>query len=149
MNFRAMIQQIITEQLPVQVLPATVLTVNKAEAIIDVQPIDEQLPQMFDVRLRAVDDDTATGLIQWPTVGSVVLIGLIGNDVNTAFMVAASEVETFTISTAQESLHTFLQDLLTALQQLTVPTPAGVSGVPINLTAFTDLATRLPLLLSA
>ena len=143
-----MITKIITEKLPVQVFAATVKAVNRAEATIDVQPLDKDAPEVFDVRLRAVDDDTATGLILWPALQSVVLIGLIGNDVNTAFMVMASEVQSITLSTAQESMLTILQDLLTALQQLTVSTPAGVSGVPLNLPAFQSLAQRLPLLLT-
>lgn len=143
-----MIQKLITEQLPVQMFPATVKTVNKAEAVIDVQPLDEQMPEVFDVRLRAVDDDTATGLIQWPAPGTVVIIGLIGNDINTAFMVGASELESITISTGKESLHDLLKDLIEAIMQLTVTTPAGISGVPINLTAFQSLAQRLPLLLT-
>jgi hypothetical protein len=149
MSLRAIIQQIVREQLPVQVFPATVTSVNRAEACFDAQPIDTAAPELFDVRLRAVDDDTATGLIIWPKEGSVVLIGLINNDLNTAFMVAASEAESFTMATAEQSLLTILQDLVTALQQLTVPTPSGVSGLPINLAALQDIARRLPLLLTA
>jgi hypothetical protein len=149
MSLRAAIIQIMREQLPLQVFPATVKTVNRAEACIDAQPVDSAAPELFDVRLRAVDDDTATGLIVWPKPGSVVLIGLINNDLNTAFVVAASEAESFTMATTEESLLTILQDLLTALQQLTVPTPSGVSGLPINLAALQDISRRLPLLLTA
>lgn len=145
-----MITKIIMEKLPVQVFPATVDAVNRAEATIDVQPLDKDAPEVFDVRLRAVDDDTATGLIQWPTVGSVVLIGLIGNDVNTAFMVAASEVKTFTISTTQESLLPWLQDLVQAVQQLVLLTNSGATTgiLPSSQQQLTSLLNRLPHLLS-
>jgi hypothetical protein len=146
---RDAIATVLREMLPLQVFPATVLKVNRAEACIDAQPLDKAAPELFDVRLRAVDDDTATGFISWPAEGSVVLIGLINNDLNTAFVVAASEVETFTISTAQESLLTWLQDFVQLVLQLTVPTPAGVSGLPINSPALQQLLQRLPLLLSA
>ncbi|MDF7809907.1 hypothetical protein [Hymenobacter sp. YC55] len=151
MQLREMIQQIVREQLPVQVFPATVLSVNKAEAIIDVQPLDKQAPEVFDVRLRAVDDDLATGLILWPAVDSVVLIGLIGNDINTAFMVGASELESFTLSTAQESLLTWLQDLVQAVQQLVLLTNTGATTgmLPTSQQALQQLLTRLPNLLTA
>jgi hypothetical protein len=149
MDFRAMIQQIVREQLPVMVLPATVLSVNKAEAIIDAQPLERDAPELFDVRLRAVDDDTATGLIAWPVVGSVVLIGLIGNDINTAFVVAASEVESFTISSAQESLLTVLQDLIAEIKAMRFTTNQGPTIQLLNSPAFDALAQRLPNLLTA
>jgi hypothetical protein len=146
---RDAIATVLREMLPLQVFPATVLKVNRAEACFDAQPLDKAAPELFDVRLRAVDDDTATGFISWPAEQSVVLIGLINNDINTAFMVAASDVETFTLSTAEESLLTWLQDFVQVMVQQKFPTPAGLSGPSDHLPQLQQLLQRLPRLLSA
>lgn len=55
----------------------------------------------------------------------------------------------FKMNTAAESLYTFLSDLLNYLMALTVPTPSGVSGVPVNITNFSALRTRLDNLLES
>lgn len=148
---REQLLNLIRQQLPVQVVSGTVLAVNKAEATCDVQPLDTAAPEIFDVRLRAVDDEQLTGLIIWPQVGSVVLVGLIDNDPNTAFLSLASEVESYTLSTEQESLLTWLQDLVQALQQLVLLTNAGATTglLPTSQQALQQLLTRLPNLLTA
>jgi hypothetical protein len=148
---REAIQQVLREQLPVQVIAGTVTELNRAGACIDVQPLDKTAPELLDVRLRAVDDGSATGFVQWPVKGSAVLVGLIGNDINTAFMVAASEVETFTLSTEKESLLTWLQDFGLVLQQhlvLLTNTGATTGLTPDSLQAVQQLFGRLPHLLS-
>jgi hypothetical protein len=144
MSLRDAMIKLIREQVPMMVVPATVTRVDTAGAVCDVQPLEEGAPELLDVRLRAVDDGKATGFLCWPKLGSVVLVGLIDNDVNTAFVVACSELAAFTLSTEQENILTYMQDLLAAIMQLTVTTPAGPSGVPINLPAFQQLAQRLP-----
>lgn len=53
------------------------------------------------------------------------------------------------IATASESLHAILNDLITAITLITVPTPAGPSGVPVNAATFNSILTRLSNLLSA
>jgi hypothetical protein len=53
------------------------------------------------------------------------------------------------IGTASESLFGLLNDLLTAIMALTVTTSTGPSSVPVNLTSFSALSTRLSNLLSA
>lgn len=55
----------------------------------------------------------------------------------------------FEFSRSGESLKALLQDTLTAIQQITVPTPAGVSGVPNNIGAFEAIKTRIQTLLKA
>lgn len=54
----------------------------------------------------------------------------------------------FKMNTASESLFQLLSDLLTGLTLLTVPTPSGPSGTPINSATFTALLSRLNNLLS-
>lgn len=53
------------------------------------------------------------------------------------------------LATASESLHGILNDLITAITLITVPTPAGPSGVPVNAASFNTIATRLNNLLHA
>lgn len=49
----------------------------------------------------------------------------------------------FTITRNNEGLKKILQDLITAITQITVPTGVGPSGMPINAAAFTAIKTRL------
>jgi hypothetical protein len=148
---REAIEQVLREKLPVQVIAGTVKELDRAGACITVQPLDTTAPPLLDVRLRAVDDGSAAGFVQWPVQGSAVLVGLIGNDINTAFMVAASEVETFTLATQQESLLTWLQDFGQLLEkQLQLLTNQGPTDglTPTSLLAVQQLFARLPNLLS-
>ena len=55
----------------------------------------------------------------------------------------------FQVNTPSESLFQLLKDCFTYLTQLTVPTPSGVSGIPVNVIDFSNLLTRLNNLLSA
>ena len=55
----------------------------------------------------------------------------------------------FKMSTPGESLFQLLKDCFTYLTQLTVPTPAGTSGIPVNATDFANLLSRLNNLLNA
>lgn len=64
---------------------------------------------------------------------------------NTILDITASS---FKLNTPSESLFDLLNDLLTAIQLITVPTPAGPSGVPVNAATFSTLATRLSNLLT-
>lgn len=129
-------------RIPTQVLGGTVVAVDRARAVCDVQPADNNAPELLDVQLRAVDDGSTKGFVLWPVVGSPVLVGLIENDLNNCFVVAVSQVEAFTLASQTDSLAALLADLLTAIKQLTVTTGTGPSGPPINLPAFQLLAQR-------
>lgn len=54
----------------------------------------------------------------------------------------------FKVKTGAESLFDILKDLISQIRLITVPTPAGASGTPVNATAFTTIETRLSNLLS-
>ena len=54
----------------------------------------------------------------------------------------------FMMKTGSENMFTFLKDLLTYIKALTVPTPSGTSGIPINSSDFDSLITRLDNLLT-
>lgn len=53
----------------------------------------------------------------------------------------------FTIKRSTESLKKILEDLFDAILQLTVTTPMGPSGTPINAVTFTQIKQRIPNLL--
>ena len=155
-----------------QVFLATVKEVDENEFTCTVL-IDDEL-EYTDVRLRSVIDQQKQGFAFVPKVGSMVLVGRIGNsdqlfvalfsEVNKVLMTAGSlevtvdpeKVEVkkgsstfrqteagFTFTRSNEGLKKLLQDLITEITQLTVPTGVGPSGMPINAAAFTAIKTRV------
>ena len=54
----------------------------------------------------------------------------------------------FKVNTASESLYQLLKDCFTYLSVLTVTTPSGTSGVPVNVADFDNLLTRINNLLA-
>lgn len=128
------LERILGTQIPVSVISGTVTAVRPEEDTCDVQPESDDA-EVFDVALL-------NGI--YPAVGAQVLIGLVENRLTDTFLISADKVIHFRLATEQENMLTYMQDLLTAIMQLTVPTPAGPSGVPINLPQFQQLAQRLP-----
>lgn len=124
--------------------PATVKSVDLVNASCVVETAEGLT--FYDVRLRSVVDGSGNGLVVYPTSGSPVLVGRIGKS-NQLYVIASSKVDYFTLKTENESLKLILSDLLDAIGQITVPTPAGASGVPVNVAAFTAIKQRLELLL--
>ena len=55
----------------------------------------------------------------------------------------------FKMNTPGESLFQLLKDCFTYLTELTVPTPSGTSSVPVNVSDFSNLISRLNNLLNA
>lgn len=76
---------------PACVFPANIVSVNEAAMTCVVQPLNDDVP-MTDVRLKAAIDNVTDGVVEIPVVGSTVLICLIGNDENTAFVIKCSNV---------------------------------------------------------
>lgn len=75
---------------PMWVVPATVLSVDEENYTIDVEPTGQaDLP---DVRLKAAIDGVRDGVVEIPEVRSTVLIGLIGNSEEEAFVIKCSKV---------------------------------------------------------
>lgn len=150
---------------------------DAASGTVDVLPI-AQTEAINHVLIHAVPGEEE-GLILVPADGSYVLLGAVegsgqwvvlkagelrkaeirlGNthmlvDENgvqcgksSAVLKVSNKIE---ISTAGENLHGLLKDLLAAIKVLTVPTPAGPSGVPVNLADFVALELRVDNLLQA
>ncbi|TGE23558.1 hypothetical protein [Hymenobacter metallicola] len=133
-NLKEQFERLMNGQIPVAVISGTVVAVRPDEDTCDVQPNSDDAV-VFDVALL-------NGI--YPAEGAEVLIGLVENRLVDTFLIAADKVTHYRLATEQENFLTWAQDFLQAIMQLTVTTPAGPSGVPINLPAFQQLAERLP-----
>jgi hypothetical protein len=76
---------------PLQTFVASVQEVDEEQATITALPVGG--PELTDVRLRAAIDGAEDGVILFPEVGSTVLVGIIGNDPDTAFVCRCSVVQ--------------------------------------------------------
>lgn len=86
----------------IQTFVASVQEVDQESATITALPVGG--PELFDVRLRAAIDGSEQGVILFPKVGSTVLVGIIGNDPDTAFVCRQSEVEKAILKIGESSL---------------------------------------------
>ena len=91
-----LIKKVVEESMPLQVIPAKVLSVDKDACTCEVEPINGDA-DIFDVRLKAIIDDTQNGVVFYPVVGSTVLVALIENDENNAFVAMQSTFESASI----------------------------------------------------
>jgi hypothetical protein len=101
---------------PVIIEVGTVKEVDEEELTCAVEPADG--PEVFDVRLKAAIDGVTDGLVQIPTVGSTVLMALIGNDENTRVILAFSEVEKVVMFNGENDGLVKINDLVTKLNAL-------------------------------
>lgn len=76
---------------PMIIEPAVVKLVDEEELTCVVELVDET--EIPDVRLKAAIDGITDGLVQIPMVNSTVLVAIIGNSINTRFVIAFSQVE--------------------------------------------------------
>lgn len=116
---------------------ATVTSVDKSANTCDVQPLDSTA-ELVEVRLQA---QQGKGLVMYPVVGSVVVVSFFSKD--DAYVSLVSDVELFDIRTQNESLKAVIADLCSAIKTLTVTTPMGPSGTPINFAQFDSITNRL------
>jgi len=82
---------------PVQVFAGQVESVDEDAQTCEVKPVNG--PKLYDVRIKAAIDEKEAGLIVVPVIGSTVLLGLIGNDTETAFIVKYTSIERLLITT--------------------------------------------------
>jgi hypothetical protein len=135
MNLRTAIQEIAKTNERYYDSLATVISVDGDTC--DVM-LDKEGLELWGVRLSA---DKEKGFRIIPKVGSKVIVSYLNK--SEAYVSMFSEVDLYTIQNENESLNTLLSDLIGAIEQLTVSNGAGVTGVPINVTAFTQIKTRL------
>lgn len=146
MDIKEIIEQIAKDdQQELYSLACTVDDVNEGERTCSVTPLNGGVA-VFGVRLQAIKG-TEKGLVIFPKVGSQAIVTFINKQ--TGYLALHTEIDGYIIETGSESLKTILTDLIEAIEQLTVTTGVGPSGVPINLPAFTAIKTRLDGLLKA
>jgi hypothetical protein len=96
---REVLHKFVMDKQSMQVITCKVISVNESEATATCKPINDG-PEYFNVRLRAVVDSGATGIIPIPEVGSFVLIGLIGNSENDAFVILIEKIAKYHLNAA-------------------------------------------------
>lgn len=98
---------------------AVVTEVDKGNATATVKPISG--PELFDVRLRATIDGATTGVVLFPAVGSSVIVSLINNEVNEAYITQYSEVEEIQTNGVNllDKINSIIGDLNTLKQAFT------------------------------
>ena len=80
---------------PEQVLTGTVLEIYEEELKIDVEI--PEAPEVYDVRLKPALDDSANYFVQFPRKGSNVMIGIIENDPDSAYLISCNDLEKFLV----------------------------------------------------
>lgn len=79
-------------KVPIVTFAAEVLAVDEAKATIDCKPLSGGA-ELLDVRIKSTIDEVETGIIVLPSVGSFVLLGLIGNNEDEALLLKCNEVD--------------------------------------------------------
>lgn len=108
---------------------------------------------VFEARIK-VDDKAKQGINIVPAENSIVIIDVC-NEGKIAYLELLSEIkeidiyvkEKIMIANAQNNLGKILEDLISAIESLTVTTSMGPSGVPINVAQFSQIKTRIKNLL--
>ena len=101
---------------PVQVFPAKVTEVDEATASCTVEPVAG--PEIFEVRIKAAINDKKDGLVIVPVVGSFVLVGIIGNDPETAYIAKYDSIEKIVLHGGELGGIVKVQDLVSKLNAL-------------------------------
>lgn len=138
---------------------AKVLSVDENAATCEVE--DEQGITLYEVRLSS--QAGVIGLLLVPVVNSYVLVGDIGNSGTAYAVLQYSELERVKVVTDNTilevaadgvdvsrngvDLKTILSDLVTAIKLITVTTPSGNSGTPLNFASFDAVQTKINQLL--
>ncbi len=121
-----------------------VIEVQEADRTVTVRPVNGGV-DVFGVRLQALQGGVS-GLTVFPAVGSQVIVTFLNK--YTGYVAAFTEVDGYIIETPQESLKDILNDLITAIGNITVTTPQGPSTPPLlNKAEFDAIALRLDNLL--
>ncbi len=114
-----------------QVRIALVTSVDKGKAVCEAQLVDSEV-LVYNIRLRATDDQADEGLIMFPKVGSYILICQIAND-GGWLMLMGSEYQALSIKRNGKELGQVLVDLIGAMKNLSHATAVGESAKPTNL----------------
>lgn len=82
--------------IPMQALVAKVLNVDENQYTCDVMPLSSTA-ELFKVRLKPTIDNVKKGVIAIPVVGSFIVVGLLNNNENSAFVISCSNITKYYI----------------------------------------------------
>jgi len=149
---KKLIEGLARKQVAIITVAATVTAVNLESLTCDADPLDGGAAY-FDVRLRSVVDDSEGGLVVIPKVGSTVLISLINNSDQSAYVSGISEAEEIwmkgtdyggmvkvgELNSDMEKVKAFMQAVQNAFSSwVTVPNDGG-AALKVLSSAFTSL----------
>jgi len=100
--FQRLIDLSLKRHLPMQVFIGQVESVDIKTQTCTV--VREGAPKLFDVRLNATIAEYTDRLVLKPKLNSSVLLAIVENDVNEAFLLACSEIEEISLSIEEQSL---------------------------------------------
>lgn len=127
---------------PVQVLPATVASVDKDKGLCKV--VINGTLEKEDVRLRAVEG--ADGFLVIPKKDSHVLVARLANS-DEMYVAMFSEVDKVIIKNTQASLKALLDQFIDELVKMQVLTPVGPGTLsPANIAVLQQVKTKVGLL---
>jgi hypothetical protein len=85
------LDQFVKNRITMAIQPATVTAVNESEGTCDVKDVDGH--ELFDIRLRAAQDEDDNGLTAIPAINSQVLIGNVADSSNTWVVIATTTLQ--------------------------------------------------------
>ena len=115
------------EQREVYSVVGTVTEIQEDERTITVEPNNGDAA-IIGARLQA-SENLDTGIVFFPKVDSEVTVTFLNE--YTGIVTGMSEIDSIAIQNDTESLKSILNDLITAIRQMTVTTPSGPSTLPI------------------
>ena len=102
MTLKETIQALIKDQIKIQTIAGKVISVNETEMTCDLDL--KTAPDMLDVRLRSIIDETKKGILIIPKVGSYVLASIIDNRKESAYVSCFSDIDKIRILTDEIEL---------------------------------------------
>lgn len=150
---KTLLEKLARKQVAIITIAATVTAVNMDELTCDVEPLDGGA-EYFGVRLRGVIDASEGGLVVIPKVDSTVLISLINNNDQSAYVSGISEAEEIwfkgndygglvkvgELNADMEKIKAFMQAVQNAFETwITVPNDGGAALKALS-SAFTSLS---------
>ncbi len=94
---------------PDQVLAGTVIKVDEENLTIDVDIPEE--PELVDVRLKPAIDDSENYVIQFPKEKTGVLVGIIENDPESAYLISCNSLEKFLVKIGETDMTITAEDI--------------------------------------
>ncbi len=94
MSFRDKLIELIKDNTPVQMIPCEVMSVDTNKGTVEVKDMLTDT-NLYDVKLQASQDDT--GVLLEPTVGSMVIVAIIGNEERNCYVAGFSGLKSISL----------------------------------------------------